>query len=77
MKKVIACLAAVLVVGCTATRVKTPTWSMNRIDLATKKQIGGLTVSTNGTVNLEGYHSEASLEMAREILSIMSKTLGQ
>ena len=57
MKSVIV-IAAMMLAGCTQTRIKTPTWSMERVTLLQRTDVPKITVLDDGSIEVEGYSND-------------------
>ena len=57
MKSVVV-IAAMMLAGCTQTRITTPTWSMTRLTLLQRTDVPKITVLDDGSIEVEGYSND-------------------
>jgi hypothetical protein len=57
MKSVIV-IAAMMLAGCTQTRITTPTWSMERVTFLQRTDVPKITVLDDGSIEVEGYSND-------------------
>lgn len=51
-------IAAMMLAGCTQTRIKTPTWSMERVTWLQRTDVPKITVLDDGSIEVEGYSND-------------------
>lgn len=59
--------AALVVCGCTRTKISTPFWTMERSSFMQRVAVPQLTITTNGTATLSGYQNDGGNEAAANI----------
>ena len=58
MRNAIVIAAIMMLAGCTQTRIKTPTWSMERVTLLQRTDVPKITVLDDGSIEVEGYSND-------------------
>ena len=58
MKSAIVIAAMMMLAGCTQTKIKTPTWSMERVTFLQRTDVPKITVLDDGSIEVEGYSND-------------------
>jgi hypothetical protein len=51
-------IAALMLAGCTQTKITTPTWSMERVTFLQRTDVPKITVLDDGSIEVEGYNND-------------------
>jgi hypothetical protein len=51
-------IAAMMLAGCTQTKIQTPTWSMERVTFLQRTDVPKITVLDDGSIEVEGYSND-------------------
>jgi hypothetical protein len=51
-------IAAMMLAGCTQTKIKTPTWSLTRTSVLQSTAVPKITVLNDGSIEVEGYSND-------------------
>ena len=69
-------IAALMLAGCTQTKIQTPTWSMTRTSVMQTTAVPKITVLNDGSIEVEGYNNDGgatAIDKATALLEAAGK----
>jgi len=62
-------IAALMLAGCTQTKIQTPTWSMERVTFLQRTDVPKITVLNDGSIEVEGYSNDGGNQAIAAIVT--------
>ncbi len=66
-------IAAMMLAGCTQTKIQTPTWSLTRTSILQSTAVPKITVLNDGSIEVEGYSNDGGNQAMQAIVTAAVK----